>query len=531
MSRHFSEVNLPTNLNAADLVDWLRQHGAARSAQDEWPSTQVTTETARQAGEALRQTLAALLGLQSGDDLETLFRKAQVQVEARKVQLANLQGKREVHAKNVTALAARQAAVTYARAACDDAEARWKAEASAALPPDTAIANLGDALPGLRSLREINESIIGLTRQIAGMARDRDAFTTRIEPLAKFLAAPAGQLPLDTFRFAREALSAAETAAEAFENLTETITVAREAHDKAVADLATQDAQVRELAEAFDPAIPTTTLPELRRAVTQGKQAIELRAAIARLSIALVTRLATANRIEAEAALAALPLAEAEADLATLTDEAPRVTKAVEDAIAARTRAEEALNQVKGDADVAKLVARQRLIEVEMQDGALRYLEDRFAHLLAERAIRRYRDVHRSGMLQVTETAFGILTNGAYTKLSTQPEGATEALVATHAADSSTKQAREMSKGTRFQLYLALRAAACEQVAAGGTVLPFFCDDIFETFDEARTTAACGLMRQIGQRGQAIYLTHHRHVVDLARRLCGDDVRVHDLAG
>ena len=28
-----------------------------------------------------------------------------------------------------------------------------------------------------------------------------------------------------------------------------------------------------------------------------------------------------------------------------------------------------------------------------------------------------------------------------------------------------------------------------------------------------------------------IYLTHHKHVVDLARKLCGDEVRVHDLAG
>jgi uncharacterized protein YhaN len=86
-----------------------------------------------------------------------------------------------------------------------------------------------------------------------------------------------------------------------------------------------------------------------------------------------------------------------------------------------------------------------------------------------------------------------------------------------------------MSKGTKFQLYLALRAAAYEQVAAGGTILPFFCDDIFETFDESRTTAACGLLRQIGQTGQAIYLTHHKHVVDIARNLCGDDVRIHVL--
>lgn len=86
-----------------------------------------------------------------------------------------------------------------------------------------------------------------------------------------------------------------------------------------------------------------------------------------------------------------------------------------------------------------------------------------------------------------------------------------------------------MSKGTRFQLYLALRAAAYEQMASNGTVLPFFCDDVFETFDEKRTRAACGLMHRIGQTGQAIYLTHHQHVVDIAREVCGGEVSIHAL--
>lgn len=37
-------------------------------------------------------------------------------------------------------------------------------------------------------------------------------------------------------------------------------------------------------------------------------------------------------------------------------------------------------------------------------------------------------------------------------------------------------------------------------MAEAGTVLPFLCDDIFETFDEYRTAAACNLNAQ-DQRG------------------------------
>ena len=86
-----------------------------------------------------------------------------------------------------------------------------------------------------------------------------------------------------------------------------------------------------------------------------------------------------------------------------------------------------------------------------------------------------------------------------------------------------------MSKGTRFQLYLALRAAAYEQMVSQGLKLPFFCDDVFETFDENRTRAACKLMERIGSGGQSIYLTHHLHVVDIAREVCEAPPTIHEI--
>jgi uncharacterized protein YhaN len=34
-------------------------------------------------------------------------------------------------------------------------------------------------------------------------------------------------------------------------------------------------------------------------------------------------------------------------------------------------------------------------------------------------------------------------------------------------------------------------------------------------------------MERIGRQGQAIYLTHHQHVVDIAQEVCGDGVQIH----
>lgn len=123
---------------------------------------------------------------------------------------------------------------------------------------------------------------------------------------------------------------------------------------------------------------------------------------------------------------------------------------------------------------------------------------------------------------------YGFPHREPYQKLLTQPDGAAEILLAVDASG-TPKQIGDMSKGTRFQLYLALRAAAYEQMVAQGVELPFFCDDVFETFDEDRTRAACRLMERIGRSGQAIYLTHHRHVVEIAKEVCDAQPVVHEI--
>jgi len=146
-------------------------------------------------------------------------------------------------------------------------------------------------------------------------------------------------------------------------------------------------------------------------------------------------------------------------------------------------------------------------------------VERHFGLRLAEEAIRRYRDKHRNEMMDATKRAFSDLTNDAYQKLLTQPDGSSEILLAVD-TNGSPKQIGDISKGTRFQLYLGLRAATYEQMVSQGVQLPFFCDEVFETFDEEHTRAACRLMKRISRSGQAIYLSHHRHVVEIAKDVC-----------
>ena len=92
-----------------------------------------------------------------------------------------------------------------------------------------------------------------------------------------------------------------------------------------------------------------------------------------------------------------------------------------------------------------------------------------------------------------------------------------------------SKSADELSKGTRFQLYLALRVAGYHEFVRVRSPVPFIADDIMETFDDFRAEEAFRLFSDMAGVGQVIYLTHHRHLCEIAKRIC-PTVRIHDLS-
>jgi len=75
-------------------------------------------------------------------------------------------------------------------------------------------------------------------------------------------------------------------------------------------------------------------------------------------------------------------------------------------------------------------------------------------------------------MMARASEAFQTISRGAYTGLATQPDKDNEILIAL-AADGGSKLASELSKGTRFQLYLALRVAGYHEFARTRRPVPF----------------------------------------------------------
>ena len=64
-----------------------------------------------------------------------------------------------------------------------------------------------------------------------------------------------------------------------------------------------------------------------------------------------------------------------------------------------------------------------------------------------------------------------------------------------------------VSKGTRFQLYMALSVAGYHEFVPTRRPVPFIADDIMETFDDDRAMETFRLFGEMVKVGQVIYFT------------------------
>ena len=81
-----------------------------------------------------------------------------------------------------------------------------------------------------------------------------------------------------------------------------------------------------------------------------------------------------------------------------------------------------------------------------------------------------------------------------------------------------------MSEGTRDQLHLALRLASLEKYLQHNEPMPLIVDDILINFDDDRAEATLKVFEDLAGTTQVIFFTHHKHLLELARRAVSSGV-------
>ncbi len=520
-----AKIDLPA-LSPSAFSHWAALHAKAKTSGRQRDRLAEQHQKTLDQAEWLRQKLETFV------DLETPTFAAALQA-ARRLAEAERVYQEDVRAASDKAAALeedrerRQLEQVDLEDAAEETAATWRAKVHELFEEMLSADRLAAASGQLRDLREHDAKRLQAERQVSTMQDDQCRFTEAVAPLAARFGLEDGDA-LDMFRRLEEVGDQAQAGKSRHEELGTKLEEGATRSAELNAKLDDIDRKVAELGAVFPNTVDTSTIDALRIAVGTGIDVITKRERLTEIERQILDDLSLGNIDEARDLLSGETASTLEAKAKSLEADLDLAEERVSTATVARAKAEQDLGNVTGGAEIAELVEHRTTLQMQIEEAVLDYLERDFGLHLAEDAIRRYRDKHRSDMMAATERAFGELTNGAYQRLMTQPDGASEILLAVDASG-TPKQIGDMSKSTRFQLYLALRAAAYEQMVTQGVQLPFFCDDVFETFDEDRTRAACRLMERIGRNGQAIYLTHHRHVVEIAREVCDVQPIVHEI--
>ena len=521
------QAGLPTSITSAEWLDWVERHSTATEEVQALHAAQDEHQPILDRAEDLRAELFRLLTFEAADVASALNVARQV-AEGERQQSEKEARARETLQQAQRNLSKREDKRQAALSAEAEARKTWHSLIVEMLGDGIAPENLLASLEPLRELREHEKTRAAAAQRVASMTSDQERFAQEVAALAKAYNLDMLETAAETFSALQTLSDRARSAHDAAEKLADDMKQAEATKSKNSEKLSEIEQEIEAIASGFPASTSLTEIDELRTVVKRAQQVIEERATLAKLQRTVMTELGVNDMKVAREEMAVLSLADLEAAFENSKSDLERAEEELTQAIENRVTAEQGLAQITGDADIATLVEQKATLELQLEDAAIEHLELSLGHYLASESIRRYRDSHRSGMMTATERCFASLTQGAYPSLITQVDKDAEVLLAVDSIGTS-KRAAEMSKGTRFQLYLALRAAAHEQLVAQGTRLPFFCDDIFETFDEERTSAACRVMETIGSRGQAIYLTHHRHVVDIAMKVCDTPPVIHEI--
>ncbi|MDD4616720.1 MAG: AAA family ATPase [Alphaproteobacteria bacterium] len=521
---------LPTNWTLPQLESWLGRREKALEKYARSKETKKDLDAVQDDARAARDRLAAALTtlampFASSSDVVTLIAVAQkaldLEAEQKRFQTAWEEQKRDVSVRELAAESAEAKIKLWQADWQKICKECWLGEEKT-LPT---IAAVNSILPVTTELATILKEKAIWADRIDKMEKDKISYRDALTALAKKLGIVATD-PVAVMTLANEIDARVQKAiADRLKktNELERLKEVRAGRQKLEAEKYKHDCRKQEMTAFFG----VSTLAEVSAKLEQAARRNALNQQANEKTQEILETVRLANFQDAEKRLDEADQVALEEEMAGIAAKVETLEQECRDSYAAYKDAEKQLDSIGRDANVAEIEEKRRTVLLEIEEGAQHYMRLRAGIVATEKALRLYREQHRSSMMTRASKAFCTISRGVYVNLTTQPDKENEIMVAV-TADNSSKLATEMSKGTRFQLYLALRVAGYSEFARARSPVPFVADDIMETFDDFRAEEAFRLFAEMAEKGQVIYLTHHRHLCAIARKVC-PTVKVHNL--
>ncbi|TPN63614.1 hypothetical protein FJ986_23495 [Mesorhizobium sp. B1-1-1] len=514
------------------LIELIEDRIAARiDALSAWEEIELsrkkTERTVDEEGRIRLELNAALasvgVGSNPGDGLETvmavaeLFLDRQFKVDAERTEALRTVGTRQED------LSGRRRAVDVAERREDE----WLAGVAEALKgtwleSGISAPSVGSVLDQLAELSKSLQDRDAMQLRIDKMEADRDNFLVEVFAVAAEADEAADEPEQLAFRLA-ERLERAERTREAKASLVNDLQRLQDGREILDAEISAHDRRKHEVLSVFGVA----TLSEVVQRDELLRDRDRLRTVVAELAEQVSSELAVEGFEQACLILDAVDLDSLAIEKAEAEQRLRDLDEALQQQLIRQTRSTDKLDAIGGDSAVARIDAERRTVLLELEEKAVRFIELKLGIMSAANALRVYRERHRSGMMTRASDAFALMTRGQYSDLTTQPVKGGEVLIALQ-RDGQSKVADALSKGARFQLYLALRLAGYYEFAQLRPSVPFIADDIMETFDHVRSEEVFRLFGEMANAGQVVYLTHHQHLCEIAKTIV-PGVAIHEL--
>ncbi|MCO5104821.1 MAG: AAA family ATPase [Burkholderiaceae bacterium] len=516
---------LPLELAAT----WLQQRQAVLALAHERAELERDMNASDDAAHAAHHALWT--ALQEGSDaraalppLAECLRQARTRIHAGD----QAQGQRDMLARQLAdaqaGLPALQSAAQTAQAAWEQWRSRWQAALADAAyaadaDPDALETELGTLeeierlLGAIRSTR--SERIDAMQADLDSLARSAQALAARLAP--DLTAQPAADIAWALAQRLEEARQAQTHAAQLQERL-----------DKAHAQHQATHEKQQAIGASLQPLVAAAGSDDLD-ALASAVARSDKHRKIEQQLVATGQELARASDGYAESALREQASHTdpdvVQAELQSLARQSQALMQQIEELSSRHGSQKAALDALDGTSRAARAEARRQEAIATMADAMQRYTRLSNASRLLRWSIEKFRQTRQGPMLAQASSLLRTLTQGAFDRLVVDGEGSAPRLIGVRRSGEQVEVAG-MSEGTRDQLYLALRLAALQLQSSEGLALPFIADDLFINFDEQRTHAGLKVLGQLARQQQVIVLTHHEHLVDLARDALGPDVNV-----
>ena len=169
------------------------------------------------------------------------------------------------------------------------------------------------------------------------------------------------------------------------------------------------------------------------------------------------------------------------------------------------------LDGLAGEEDSSRLRLERHRLSEELQGHARDWAVRAIAESLIRQAQSKFEQERQPDVIRHAERFFRDVTDGAYQTVFS-PLGSSEINVMDAAGNVRTPQ--QLSRGTREQMFLALRFGLILEMGQHSERLPVIVDEALVNFDPTRGTKAAGSFIELSETNQVLVFTCHPQIVD-----------------